>query len=122
MREDRGSAGLRYAPYGLLGADIVIIQMHQVDIAPYRRVFSLRVSVFDHQIGDMRLARIVQREQGGYLLLRKAEAEAGFDKFKPCLGPLHAEAVSELRDILYRRRSGIEPVAEDVIFSGPVPA
>ena len=117
MGQHRNSAAAENTRNRLLGSNVIRPDAQLVDEALDRDLFCFGIAVLHHQIADVRLAGVVQRQQLVDLLLRKLEPKARFQKIEPRLYLFHAQAVAKSHDALDRIGIRVVTVAENMIFT-----
>ena len=106
----------------LLRPDVALPHPQLVEVLLHRHVLGRRVAVLRHQIRDVRLPRVVLRQQLVNLLLREGKAEFRFQKLQPGAHLVHPDAVPLVHQLLYRRRFGVVAITENVVLPLLIPA
>ncbi len=106
--EDRGDR--------LLGADIIAVEARLVDILPDRDLLRDRVAVAHHEVADMGLAGIFQRQEALDLRLGESEAELRAQKVEPEPRLLKTAAVTAVDQRAHLFGVGAVIEAEDMVL------
>ena len=92
-------------------------EVHLVDEFTDRLLFGLCVAQLDHQVADVRLARVVTIQQFYDLVLREDESEFLREFVHTSADFFHAVVMSHVHDFLDGRRLRIIGEAQDVILA-----
>ena len=122
MCQNGNPAAAEYTPDSLFRTHIFTAETHFVDIIRNRLFFGFGVSVFHHQISDVRFTGIVQCKKMAHFLLRKGEMKFGLEKIKPGFDLFHAKPVPLFHNIKHRLAARVKTVTENMIMPQLIPA